>query len=60
MKIGLCFPYTQDGLDRETTWFTDDSSTNVIAARDLGLRAEVFMDAAECRASLVALGLIDQ
>lgn len=46
------------GLDPAATLFTDDSSSNVEAARASGLHAELFRDPAGLRATLRAVGLL--
>jgi 2-haloacid dehalogenase len=46
------------GLTPERTFFTDDTPANVEAARRVGLRAELFVDADTLRAQLVAAGVL--
>ena len=46
------------GLDGATTWFVDDNEPNVVAARDVGWNAHLFVDAATLRAELSAAGLV--
>jgi len=47
------------GLDPAATLFTDDSPSNIEAARASGLRAELFRDPAGLRATLRAVGLLE-
>lgn len=46
------------GLDPETTFYTDDVPANVEGARDVGMRAEVFVDGATLRRQLVEANLL--
>lgn len=46
------------GLEARATFYTDDLPHNVDAARQVGIRAEVFVDAETLRRQLAAAGLL--
>jgi 2-haloacid dehalogenase len=47
------------GLEAGRTFYTDDLSTNVEAARQLGIVAELFVDASTLRPQLIVRGILD-
>lgn len=65
-RIRLCKPeraiydhhVAMHGLDPAATLFFDDTAANVIAAREAGWNAELFVDAAGMRADLVRYGVL--
>lgn len=46
------------GLDPATSWYVDDVPTNVLAARELGMPADVFLDGRQLRTDLCRRGLL--
>jgi putative hydrolase of the HAD superfamily len=65
-RAGLCKPEPEIfahcvdrfGLDPAQTVFLDDVAHNVAAAREAGWQAIQFLDAAQCRRELSALGML--
>jgi putative hydrolase of the HAD superfamily len=65
-RAGLCKPEPEIfahcvdrfGLDPAQTVFLDDVAHNVTAARTAGWQAIRFLDAAQCRRELAALGVL--
>lgn len=45
-------------LDPASTWYVDDVPSNVLAAREVGIRADVFLDGSQLRADLTRHGLL--
>jgi 2-haloacid dehalogenase len=50
--------FDRNGLDARRCLFIDDSEKNIVAARELGMTAHHFRDAAGLRAELEGLGLL--